>query len=109
MTGGDSGKVYLQATVCNRGKRAVGAALPATFFLGDPADNKQLCTSYTDGPVPTGGCKLVFCAIDQDVIGKDVSLIVNQDATGAATTVECRPDNNRSATTVKSCDVEVPR
>jgi hypothetical protein len=109
VTGGDSGKVYLQATVCNRGKRAVGAALPATFFLGSPSDNKQLCTSYTDGPVPTGGCKLVYCAIDQGVIGKQVTLIVNQDATGAASTVECRPDNNTSMTTVASCAVEVPR
>ncbi|HEY4106292.1 MAG TPA: VCBS repeat-containing protein [Polyangiaceae bacterium] len=109
VTGGDSGKVYLQATVCNRGKRAVGAALPATFFLGDPKDNKQLCTSFTDGPVPTGGCKLVFCAIDQGVIGQPVTLIVNQDSMGAATTVECRPDNNTSTTTVQSCAVEVPR
>jgi hypothetical protein len=109
VIGGSSSKVYLQATVCNRGKRAVGAALPATFYVGDPADGEILCTSYTDGPVPTEGCLLVYCEIGDGVEGKEVTMVVNDDGMGGRTTLECRPDNNLSSILVEKCDVEVPR
>ncbi len=101
--------IYLQARVCNRGKRAVGAELPATFYEGDPKDNNVLCTSYTDGPVPTGGCMLVWCEIDAKIAGKTVSLVVNDDGKGGQTTIECRPDNNGDDTMVDTCDEVVPR
>lgn len=113
VTGGESGRIYLQATVCNRGKRAVGAALPGTFYVGDPAQNQVLCTSYTDGPVPTGGCKLVFCEVSperaNELVGEEINLVVNRDQSGAAATVECRPDNNRSTTKITNCKTQVPR
>jgi hypothetical protein len=98
-------KQYVQATVCNRGKRAVGANLPATFYDG----SKVLCTSYTDGPVPTGGCSLVYCAISNDVVGKTITIKVNDDGNGGQTTVECRPDNNSDSIVVDSCATQVPR
>lgn len=110
-------EVYVQATVCNRGARTVGANLPATFYVGDPKDGEILCTSYTDGPVPianpmTGqsGCKLVYCAIgDEDLAGESITLMVNDDGKGGKTTVECREDNNSDKTTIKNCTTQVPR
>jgi hypothetical protein len=109
VRGGMSQQVYLQATVCNRGRRAVGAALPATFYLGDPAGGQILCTSYTEGPVPTEGCLLVYCAIDGSAEGQTVTMVVNDDGMGGRTTLECRPDNNQSTILVDKCEVIVPR
>lgn len=109
VTGSNSSKVFLQATVCNRGKRAVGAELPATFYRGDPSEDDVLCTSYTDGPVPTGGCKLVYCEIGSDAAGEEITIVVNDDGNGGRSTVECRPDNNTDSTIVDSCVIPVPR
>ncbi len=95
----------LRATVCNRGNRTVGSELPATFYLGDPSDKNVLCTSYTDGPVPTNGCSLVECALPDAVSGKKVTLVVNDDGTGKPKTVECRDDNNTDSVTVGVCNV----
>ncbi|MCA9580151.1 MAG: VCBS repeat-containing protein [Myxococcales bacterium] len=96
------GKITLNATVCNRGYRAVGAALPATFYKGDPADGEILCVSYTEGPVPVGGCLGVSCEIAESVDGK-VTMVVNDDGQGGRTTVECNDQNNEDSVTVISC------
>jgi hypothetical protein len=98
---GDGG-VTLTATVCNRGKKAVGADMPATFYNGDPADKKILCTSYTSGPVPVGGCLDVSCDVGGEVLGK-VTMVVNDDGKGGMTTVECNSDNNVDDVMVKDC------
>lgn len=103
VRGSSNDQIYLQATVCNRGDKGVGSALPATFYEGPKADGKVLCTSYTDGPVPTGSCKLVWCAVGSSVAGKDITIEVNDDGKGGRTTVECHPDNNSDAITVGSC------
>lgn len=96
------GAAYLRATVCNRGNRAVGAALPATFYAGDPADGHVLCTSYTDGPVPVGGCLDVSCRITEDVEG-EISMVVNDDGQGGRTTVECNSENNSDTARIALC------
>jgi hypothetical protein len=93
------GKVTLSATVCNRGKKTVGAALPATFYQGDPASNQQLCTSYTAGPVPSGGCLEVSCDVPSSVEGL-ITMVVNDDGAGNRTTVECLYDNNSDNVTI---------
>jgi hypothetical protein len=98
----DGGGVTLTATVCNRGKKAVGADMPATFYEGDPAAKKILCTSYTKGPVPVGGCLDVSCDVPGEVIGT-VTMVVNDDGKGGMTTVECNSDNNTDDVMVKSC------
>ncbi|MCU0659889.1 MAG: VCBS repeat-containing protein, partial [Polyangiaceae bacterium] len=85
--------VTLSATVCNRGKKAVGAALPATFYKGNPADGVLLCTSYTAGPVPSGGCLEVSCEVPVGVDG-EITMVVNDDGAGNKTTVECESGNN---------------
>ncbi len=95
----------LRSTVCNRGKRAVGADLPATFYIGDPKDKVVLCTSYTDGPVPTGGCKVVQCAVAMSISDEDITVVVNDDGEGRPKTVECRSDNNTDVTSVKTCNI----
>lgn len=92
----------LTATVCNRGKKAVGADMPATFYQGDPADKKVLCVSYTKGPVPVGGCMEVSCDVTGMVTGK-VTMKVNDDGNGGMTTVECNTANNTDDAMVARC------
>jgi hypothetical protein len=96
------GGVTLTATVCNRGKKAVGADMPATFYKGEPAAKDILCVSYTQGPVPVGGCLDVSCEVPGEVSGK-VTMVVNDDGKGGMTTVECNSDNNVDEVTVGSC------
>ena len=81
----------------------MGSELPATFYKGE-AGGEVLCTSYTNGPVPVDGCKLVYCEVGNDVAGQEVTVVVNDDGMGNRTTVECRPDNNSDKTTVASCE-----
>ncbi len=90
----------LAGTVCNRGKKAVGARMPASFYEGD--SNRVLCTSYTPEPLPTGGCMRVSCDVAAGVSGS-ISLIVNDDGKGGHTTVECNSDNNRDAIVISTC------
>jgi hypothetical protein len=98
-----AGGVTLTATVCNRGKKAVGADMPATFYKGDPAGKEILCVSYTQGPVPVGGCLDVSCEVPGAVSGK-VTMVVNDDGKGGMTTVECNSDNNLDTVTVGKCE-----
>ena len=91
--------ITLTATVCNRGKRTVGAALPGAFYAGTVADEALLCVSYTDGPVPVGGCLEVSCGLEGEVEG-DIIFVVNDDGAGGQTTVECNPDNNVDETSL---------
>jgi hypothetical protein len=99
--GGSTGFI-VQASVCNRGKRAVPIAVPATFYddMG-----RKLCTLYTDGPVPTGGaCKVVGCSVAGDLAGKKITVVVNDDGMGGKGTVECNPNNNSAQTMVTACE-----
>ncbi len=89
----------LTATVCNRGTRTVGASMPATFYVGDPADENLLCVSFTEGPVPVGGCLEVSCIIDVDIQGK-ITMVVNDDGQGGRTTTECNDNNNSDDVTI---------
>ncbi|MCH2108574.1 MAG: hypothetical protein MK135_04550 [Polyangiaceae bacterium] len=100
------GKV-LRSTVCNRGRRAVGAELPATFYKGDPADGEVLCTSKTDGPVKVGnnGCSVVECEFSGELGDTEITVVVNDDGSGRPRVAECRPDNNRDTVTIDSCSV----
>jgi hypothetical protein len=99
------GDVTLTATVCNRGAKAVGADMPATFYRGEPAAGEVLCVSFTPGPVPVEGCLLVSCTIDGAVTG-EITMVVNDDGGGGQTTVECNSDNNQDTVTIESCVVK---
>jgi hypothetical protein len=99
-------ELLLQGTVCNRGRRAVGAALPATFYAGDPADGAILCTSYTSGPVPVGDCLEVTCALTEAIEQKTtITMVVNDDGMGGRTTLECDTANNGSEIEIEKCDI----
>ncbi len=97
--------VTLTATVCNRGAKAVGADMPATFYQGDPAEGQILCVSYTQGPVPVQGCLDVSCAVDAEITG-EITMVVNDNGGGGQTTVECNSDNNRDTVSIESCVVK---
>ena len=99
----DGAPTRLVSTVCNRGNRSVGAALPATFYLGDPADGNVLCVSYTNGAVPRGGCLEVSCELSMDVNDQDIVVVVNDDGSGGATTLECNTENNRDMIRLDEC------
>ena len=101
----DGEETRLVSTVCNRGERAVGAALPATFYLGPPSEGMVLCTSFTPGPVPVGGCLEVSCILREDIESGVVHVRVNDDGEGGATTIECIDDNNEDSVEVAGCDV----
>ena len=53
-----------------------GSALPATFYLGDPAEGNILCVAYTEEPVPVEECREVSCAIDNEIMGTIVTRII---------------------------------
>jgi len=97
----------LTVNICNRGKRAVPAAVPVTFY---DDQNAVLCTGITDGPVPTGaGCKPVSCIIQGSdinrVIGKTVRINANDDGKMPPNraTVECNYLNNGDSITITVC------
>ena len=95
--------ITLMGTVCNRGLRAVAAALPATFYLGEPGTGEILCVAYTAEPVPVGQCREVSCPIGSEVAGL-ITMVVNDDGQGGALTVECNDDNNTDTVEVADCN-----
>ena len=85
-------KLFLTGRICNRGNKAVGAALPATFY---DANGNILCVSYTQTPVKgNGDCRLVSCEVNLETVSGSVKMVVNDDGMGGRTTVECRENNN---------------
>jgi len=85
-------RVVLTGRVCNRGNRAIGSALPATFY---DENDSILCVSYTQTPVQgNGDCRAVSCELDLQEVSGNVKMVVNDDGMGGRTTVECRADNN---------------
>jgi hypothetical protein len=100
-----AGTITLTGKVCNRGYRIVGAAMPATFYLGPAKDNQILCVSYTSGPVPIGNaCLPVTCTTDKPVpAGSTITMVVNDDGSGHATTIECDTTNNTDSIVIDAC------
>jgi hypothetical protein len=95
-------KVVLTSTVCNRGNKAVGANLPATFYLGDPADKNVLCVAYTAEPVPVSECREVSCEIDGSVNGI-ITVVVDDDGQGGQAALECFENNNTDTIEIINC------
>lgn len=94
--------ITLTGQVCNRGKKAVGAALPVTFY---DKDNKVLCVSHTDTPVKgQNDCEPVSCTITQQITGA-ITMKVNDDMGGGQTAKECNPNNNTDTVTITGCNV----
>lgn len=98
----EMGQTILTGTVCNRGKKAVGSTLPATFYLGDPADGVVLCVAYTQEPVPVEECREVSCLIASEVSGI-ITMVTNDDGMGGKTTLECFDNNNSDTVEIDAC------
>jgi hypothetical protein len=97
--------VTLTARVCNRGRRAVGSKLPATFY---DAGGNVLCVSYTAEPVQgNDDCKTVSCEVDRSKVMGIIKMVVNDDGKGGRTTVECRADNNSDQLELKPTDCRI--
>jgi hypothetical protein len=93
----------LKGRVCNRGRKAAGAAMPSTFYRGTvPNASNALCVSRTLEPMPSGACASVSCDVSEQVTGT-VTLVGNDDGKGERTTVECNPDNNVDSADVTGC------
>jgi hypothetical protein len=97
------GQLTLRGTVCNRGARPVGAALPATFYRGSPVDGDVLCVSFTAGPVGIGQCLEVSCEVAGTISNETVTMVVNDDRGGGATTLECNANNNADQIYIDAC------
>jgi hypothetical protein len=78
--------------------------MPATFYKGEVSAGEILCVSYTQGPVPVGGCLDVSCDV-KDIVSGTVTMVVNDDGKGNKTTVECNSDNNTDSVDIKKCEV----
>lgn len=100
---GTTDKIVLTSTVCNRGKKSVGANLPATFYRGDPADGDILCIAYTAEPVPVGECRQVSCELDGSINGQ-VTVVVDDDGQGGQVALECFENNNTDEIFVQNCN-----
>jgi hypothetical protein len=95
--------VRLKGKVCNRGRKAAGAAMPSTFYRGtNPTAGGALCVARTVEPMSSGACASVSCDAAEPVSGT-VTLVVNDDGNGERTTAECNPDNNSDTTDVGGC------
>ncbi|MBO4350351.1 MAG: hypothetical protein J6A01_05310 [Proteobacteria bacterium] len=99
-------RIKIGGTLCNRGTKDVGSKLPATFYLGNPADNNILCTSYTDSNVVSGECRRVECEVSNQVSGM-ITMVVNDNGMGGRTTVECDTNNNTDTITIQECVQEI--
>jgi len=96
----DGTTITLTGKVCNRGKKAVGANMPVTFY---DSNNKVLCVSHTLNPVKgQNDCQPVSCDITQMVTGK-ITMKVNDDQGGGQTAKECNPNNNTDSVTIDGC------
>ncbi len=98
----EMGQTILEGTVCNRGKKAVGSTLPATFYLGDPSEGMILCVAYTEEPVPVEECRQVSCLIDNEISGT-ITMVTNDDGMGGQTTLECFENNNSDVVEIDAC------
>jgi hypothetical protein len=96
------GQTTLTGTVCNRGNKAVGSTLPATFYLGDPEDGVILCVAYTEEPVPVEECREVSCTIANEIAGV-ITMVTNDDGMGGQTTLECFTNNNSDVIEIDAC------
>ncbi len=107
MTGGQglqgqctpTGEAVLSLQVCNRGTQPVGAGVPVSFYEGSPSAGQVVCTEVTAGVIVPGACETVTCTwTDPPGTGNgvDVTVVVDDDGTGAGQSSECVEGNNQA-------------
>ncbi|MCE9578437.1 MAG: VCBS repeat-containing protein [Deltaproteobacteria bacterium] len=86
--------------ICDRGTEPVGDGLPIAVYAGDPA-GALACVAHTDAPVHPGECVTASCTWP-DAKGA-VTVVVDDDGTGAGINSECREGNNTLVVTGVAC------
>jgi len=89
-----SGNVTVTASVCNRGTEPVGRGVPVAFYEG----STLACTSATPIVMSPGYCSDAPCT--WAAAGGAVTVVVDDDGTGAGANTECREANNQLEVTI---------
>jgi hypothetical protein len=99
------GSVTLTTQVCNRGTEPVGAGIPVTFYVGDPAAGVVACTATTGAILIPGDCADVSCSWTTGPPAPDtiITIVADDDGTGTSTSTECHEGNNRGTLTGFDC------
>jgi hypothetical protein len=103
-----AGDAILQIRVCNRGTQPVGAGVPVTFYVGPASSGQVICTVPTAGVIVPGDCELVTCTwTDPPGMGAsvDVTVVVDDDGTGAGQNNECVEGNNTAVIPGVYCQI----
>jgi hypothetical protein len=115
MTGGQGlkagcntqGEAELELRVCNRGTQPVGAGVPVSFYEG-AAGGTPICTVATSHILVPGQCETVTC-LWTDPPGNaapvDVTVVVDDDGTGAGQNSECAETNNTAVIPDVFCQI----
>ncbi len=95
----------LSIKLCNRGTKPVGAGMPVSFYVGDPAQGKLICTAKSKAQLDPGACETVSCTWPGAPVNTptDVTAVADDDGTGKGTSSECEEGNNRSLLAGISC------
>ncbi len=93
------GTATITVMVCNRGTAPVGAWIPVTFWIGDPASCVPVpgCTVLTPAMIDPGNCVEVSCEwVDAPTEPTDVTVVADDDGTcgGVGGERECHEGNN---------------
>lgn len=104
-------RYIISGKLCNRGTKPVSTNLPASFYFYDASKENnrgdRICTSYTQTPVGIGQCDKVGCEVTKEVFdqltGKEVLMITNENEYGFRSTDECNYTNNNDRILINQC------
>lgn len=87
------GMVTLSTQVCNRGNAPVVDGSPVTFYEG----TTRVCTGTTKNALPPGACAVISCSGPSSAGNHEITVVADDDGTGAGQTSECYEANNRAS------------
>jgi len=99
------GNMLVQASVCNRGTKPVGAGLGVAVYVGPPkAGAKAACTAKTAVALKEGQCTPIKCPLTPAPKGKvDLHVVADDGGQGKGENVECHEKNNHAILSGASC------
>jgi hypothetical protein len=100
-TGAGTAKIDVQ--VCNRGTEPVADGLVVTAYAGKPPGAPAACTATTAADLHPGQCLSVSCTWSGASTSTDITVVVDDDGSGASDNLECREENNAYLVTGVSC------
>jgi hypothetical protein len=92
----EANNLVVQAQVCNRGTKQVGAGVNVAVYLGNPQNGGKLgCVAQTPKVLYIGTCETVSCTITPKPTSEvDLYVVADNDGTGQGSYVECFDQNN---------------